>query len=248
MKIVKNFNKFSPIGYLNEYYRDIGYENGSLLNFLHQVYKKVRHKKILLEFGGGPTIYQLISASAKVDNIIFSEYSYKNRKEVKKWLENPTKAFNWDKYFEYVLKLEKKIVNKQNLTLIKNRLRVRIKKIIKCDAYKGNPLTPLNFRKFGVVSVCFCPESATGNEDTYFLFMKNISSLLRREGLLVMVLLKNAKYYKVGNLRFPAFPVDEGYVTNLLKGLGYKNIKTESIEAEHHQGYEGMIFLTANKI
>ena len=39
----------------------------------------------LLEFGGGPAIFSLISAAKYVDSITFSEYAETNRKEVELW-------------------------------------------------------------------------------------------------------------------------------------------------------------------
>jgi len=248
MVIQKDFNKFNPSDYLNEYYTSIGDENSALLRFFYKTYKKISPKNSLLEFGGGPTIYQLISASSKVKKIVFSEYVKANREAVKKWMNNKSNAFNWDNYFKFVLKLEKKKINKANLEQIKQRLREKTKDVVKCDAYKKSPLSPKKYPLFDIVSVCFVPESATDNEETYKLFMKNISGLLKNKGVLVMVLLKNAKFYQVGKTKFPAYPVDEEYVKSVLENLGFCDIKTESIEAEHEQGYEGMIFLTAIKL
>lgn len=247
MTIQKDFNKFNPYDYLKEYYTKIGDENSALLRFFHKKYKKIKPKKSLLEFGGGPTIYQLISASSKVKEIVFSEYVKSNREEVKKWVNNAPDSFNWNDYFKFVLRLENKEINEKNLQNIKQRLRNKFKEIIKCDAYKQNPLYPKKYPLFDIVSICFVPESATDNSENYKLFMKNISNLLRTKGVLVMALLKNAKFYQVGKSKFPAYPVDEERVKNVLENLGFYQIDIESIDSEHEQGYEGMIFLTAIK-
>lgn len=247
MMTTKDFSKFSPSDYLKEYYCEIGRENKSLLKFFHEVYTGIGHKNTLLEIGGGPTIYQLISASSKVTKIIFSEFLKANREEIKKWMEKDSEAFNWDRYFEFVLKLENKKINKENLEKIKNRLRNKIKEIIRCDVYQKNPLEPKKYKNFDIISVNFVPESITDNEKEFILIMKNISSLLRTKGILVMTLLKGAKFYKVGKLKFPGFSVDERYIKKILSKLGYQNISIQSVDAEHNQGYEGLIFLTAIK-
>jgi hypothetical protein len=247
MAIQKDFKKFNAPGYLHEYYSKIGDENSALLKFFHKTYKKLNSKKSLLEFGGGPTIYQLISASSKVKEIIFAEYVKGNREEIKKWAKKDPKAFNWEDYFKFVLKLENKKINDKEIEKIKQRLRGRIKEIIKCDAYKQNPLSPKKYPLFDIVSVCFVPESATDNEKTYQLFINNIASMLKTKGILIMVLLKNAKFYHIGKTKFPAYPVDEKYVKNILENIGFSKIRMESINAEHEQGYEGMVFLTAVK-
>ncbi len=247
MEIEKDFDKFPPIEYLKEYYSDIGEENSAILKFLHNTYKNLEPANSLLEFGGGPTIYQLISASSKVNEIIFSEYSGANREEVKKWLNNNPGSFNWDSWFEFVLELENTETGENNLLKIKDRVKEKVKEVIKCDAYKGNPLEPKKYPGFDILSVCFVPESATDNENDYISFMKNIASLLRTRGTLVMMALKDAEYYQAGSLKFPAFPINENYLKNLLASMGFGRIKTETIPAEHDQGYKGIICLTATK-
>ena len=44
----------------------------------------------LLEFGGGPSLYALISAAKHVDKIVFAEYAENNRREVEMWVEGKT--------------------------------------------------------------------------------------------------------------------------------------------------------------
>ena len=44
----------------------------------------------LLEFGGGPSLYTLISAAKHVDKIVFAEYAESNRREVEMWVEGKT--------------------------------------------------------------------------------------------------------------------------------------------------------------
>lgn len=42
----------------------------------------------LLEFGGGPTIHSLISASQHVETITFADYAESNRTEITTWKES----------------------------------------------------------------------------------------------------------------------------------------------------------------
>ena len=57
----------------------------------------------LLEFGGGPCIYPLISAAPHVSEIVFAEYAEEGRREVKLWKNNDATAHDWAPYFRYVL-------------------------------------------------------------------------------------------------------------------------------------------------
>ena len=57
----------------------------------------------VLHFGGGPAIYDLISAAPYAEEIIFAEYSQENRKEVAAWRERSPDAYDWSPYFRFVL-------------------------------------------------------------------------------------------------------------------------------------------------
>ena len=61
----------------------------NLLKAWHSFYENhvsgMRDSISLLEFGGGPTIYSLISAAKYVESITFAEYAETNRDEVVLW-------------------------------------------------------------------------------------------------------------------------------------------------------------------
>lgn len=74
-------NKFDPKAYLN-YYSGTGdqaeYSEFSLRCF-HEFWSKMAKRNArVLDFGGGPAIHDLISATAYVEEIIFAEYSEEN--------------------------------------------------------------------------------------------------------------------------------------------------------------------------
>ena len=90
----KNQSKFNGLKYLEEYYFRIRNIEKFLLKFYHEAYKKINGKK-LLEIGGGPVIIPLISASRKIDRIIFSEFLKENRDQIKKFVTN-SKSYSFN--------------------------------------------------------------------------------------------------------------------------------------------------------
>jgi len=225
----------------------VGPENQALLKFFHQTYQKIGGKKRILEIGGGPTIYQLISASAKGNTIVFSDYLDRNLREVKKWLNNNPGAYNWDKYFDYVLGLEGKRKSHKNRQDLKNRVRKSVQELIIGDIRKDNPLSPRAYPPFDVASVTSVPEAITNQEKEFTQYMENITSLLKSGGWLVQFVCKNMRQWKVGNVYFVGFPVDETYMETCLRKLGFEQIGISTIPNEHDQGYEGLILITARK-
>ncbi len=60
----------------------------------------------VLDFGCGPTIKGVISASKWYNEIYLSDYTPKCREEVQKWLDRDSDAFNWQPYLAEYSKLE----------------------------------------------------------------------------------------------------------------------------------------------
>src|SRR5215210_6087673 len=98
--------RFQALEYLEEYYpdREIGSENTALLAFYHSACRELSGGT-WLEIGGGPTLYQLISASTKVGSIVFTDYLGENLATVQSWLE-ANKPGLWRSYIEATLRLE----------------------------------------------------------------------------------------------------------------------------------------------
>ena len=74
----------------------------SIHEFYHEYHSSWNQETArLLEFGGGPCIYPLISAAPHVNEIVFAEYAEEGRKEVELWKNNNPNAHDWTPYFRY---------------------------------------------------------------------------------------------------------------------------------------------------
>lgn len=259
MKMIqKRFDAFLPKHYLSEYYFCVGFENRSLLEFFVEAYSDIPTNFQLLEFGGGPTIYQLITASKHAKEIHFSDHLDTNLTEIKLWKENKQKVFDWNNFFREALALEgEKNVNDIKIKKREEILRKKITKFLHCDAFQANPLGEDNAKRYDVVSVNFVAESITDNHKTWKEILKNICSLIKPRGYLIMTALKGANYWHVGDKLFPAVELTEKHISTALRELGFKEdlLLMRSVKAEYlkekgksSQGYEGMIFLRAKKL
>ncbi|MBI2011741.1 hypothetical protein HYS91_03155, partial [Candidatus Daviesbacteria bacterium] len=153
----------------------------------------------MLEFSGGPTIYQLITASGKVKEIHFSDYLKNNLKEVKKWVKGHNERFNWQTFFENALALEGIENINEELTIREEILKKKIKKFLSCDAFQEDPIHPKYRGYYDVISSNFVSESITNSKKAWKNIMKNITSMLKEGGILVITFLKDAEYYKIGD-------------------------------------------------
>ena len=102
--ITYNWQNFSPKEYLNEYFDTLSNENKKILDWYREIYSNMAGSELLLEVGGGPTIYQFISAQDRVGSIYFTDYLESNLEEIKLLKEN--NGFCWDPFIEYVMERE----------------------------------------------------------------------------------------------------------------------------------------------
>lgn len=61
---------------------------------------------LLIDIGSGPTIYQLLSACESFKEIVVSDYTDQNLRELQKWLKKEPGAFDWSPVVTYVCDLE----------------------------------------------------------------------------------------------------------------------------------------------
>lgn len=241
-----DFTNFKADIYLEEYYKSLGEENQMLLRFFYKAYKKIGKFETLLEIGGGPTVWQLISASKFADLIIFSEFSKDCREEVIRFLKNESKHFDWKDYIEFVAKLEKP--KSESNPNIESRVRKSVKSVVPIDIRKDTPLSPNWFPKFDVVSMGAVAETIAETEKQFINYMKNSIQLLRKGGYFVGYFSKNCKKWTHGDTVYQNFPVDEEYVCKFFEKNGFEIIEnSETVGVDYEQDYQGVFGLLAKR-
>lgn len=261
------FDRFPPRRYLTEYYgkvgEKIGFENDALLRFFAETYGTIRipRNAKVLEFGGGPTIYSLISAAPHVGEIHFSDHLHGNIAEVMKWKNNDPDSFPWSRYVRRGLHHEgMKEPTEDEVKSREQLIRVKMTEFLSCDAMLSNPLGLKYKGEYDVVSMNFVAESITDEPQEYKRILENVASLLKPGGFLVTTGLEKAQYYLIGGLVFPATYVRLSDIKQALGklGFGHRNAYTISSQDEvrrnntpgrnfRFQGYEGMTFYVGKK-
>lgn len=256
VKIEDTFETFDSRQYLQDYYSNVGSENYKLLHFLVNAYKDVPRKGKFLEFGGGPTIYPLIPAVKKTSEMHFSDYLPSNLNEVRYWLQNKKNQFNWKKFFTTTLRLEGKSKINGEILIRESLIRRKLKHLHFCDAYKKDPLGRDYRKYFDIIDVNFVAESIATSKSVWRQLVKNICSLLKDNGMIIMTAIQEARHYKVGNKNFPAVYVTVEDIKKILLELGFKknsfmidSVSSEILdeESEDYTGYKGLIFIKAQR-
>ncbi len=249
MEIVRDWSAFNPQAYLREYYADMGAENLTLLQFLVRSFRDIPPDSTLLDFGGGPTIYTLITASAQVREIHFCDYLEANLEAVQKWLYGDADAFDWTHFIKTTLVLEGRDYSHESVQAREKQIRQNVTQVMSCDANRPSPLHE-NARQYDVLVSNFCAESATNDGEQWRWFVQNITSLLSPGGRLVMSALKGADSYAVGDEVFPAVFILEDDLLQALGDAGFAedSIQIESVPADRpSRHYQGLMLATATK-
>ena len=159
----------------------------------------------LLELGGGPVIYPLISAAPFVSEITFADYAEESLELVRLWIRGDPKAHNWTPYFDHVVEtLEGKVGESQSR---QESLRGKIRKLVSCDIRKEDPshvVEPSDqLETFDIVSFNLCAEAVCTSVEDYQRTLSRLGKLVSLHGYLTtLVSLEESWYVNEGGKTF----------------------------------------------
>ncbi|XP_040286047.1 indolethylamine N-methyltransferase-like [Bufo bufo] len=173
---------------------------------------------VLVDIGTGPAIYHLLSACESFSHIIATDFTDRNRQELGRWLRREVGTFDWSETVKTVCDLEGV---RDNWVEKEDKLRSRIQKVLKCDVTKANPLDPTVIPPADCLITALCLETACTDIDAYFCSLRNITTLLKPGGHLVLIGVLGNSFYRVGEKKFFCLSLDEQTVRNAVMDAGY---------------------------
>ncbi|MFN8459764.1 MAG: guanitoxin biosynthesis pre-guanitoxin forming N-methyltransferase GntF [Anaerolineae bacterium] len=249
MNITRDYSIFNPTAYLQEYYTSFPSENLAVLRFLIQAFRTLPAHSLTLEFGSGPTLYSAIVAAGQVEEIHLSDYLAANRTEVQKWLHQHPEAFNWDETIRTVLALEGKEAAHAQVRTRAAEIRRRVKQVLPCDATCPAPLEGAS-QYYDVLVTNLCLEAVATDKKHWRQCFRNVTSVLKPGGQLILTAVKGGNAYSVGQSVFAVVHLLEDDVTEALLEAGFapESISIKGIEANHPvYPYKGLMFVLAAK-
>ena len=243
--------RFQAHEYLEEYYpdREIGSENKALLGFYHSACRELSGRT-WLEIGGGPTVYQLISASAKVGSIVFSDYLEENLVTVKSWLET-NKPGLWRSYIDATLRLEGlPSPSEAEINERAQLIRGKVRELRQINVKDPSSLAELK-ESFEVVNSSFCIDSITDDLEEWRVLLGRLDGSLRPGGALILCSLGESTSYQVKDRAFPAVDLSQEFILASLASLGYDVasalVRTIASEDSHGPSYGSLICIKVVK-
>lgn len=251
---------FDSKAYLNSYYKAEGGDVETFYEFslrcFHEFWSKMAKKNLrVLVFGGGPVVHDLISASSYTDEIVFAEYTAKNRQEVEEWLQNSADSHDWSPFFQFVVKnLEGK--KDEEVAIRESELRKKISHILPCDIGWENPIqwpSTLSSESamFDVVTTSLCLEACVTSNEGYRHAIAKLKRYLKPGGYIVLYGVLEESFYMVGQEKFYCFPLSKQFIEETLTTEGFQildDMKTFALTAENTEPFcdaKGTFFVSA---
>jgi hypothetical protein len=240
-----NNGDFNPRAYLAQFYEgEVDPGNKALLRFYAKVYKDLGGRS-LLEFGGGPTIYSLITAAHTASWIHFCDYNDECLSEVKKWLVEDSSAFDWSHFIHYALSCEKESgeeLTEEHIQARQRLMRQRMRQISHCDIFADDPLLGSSMGPYGIVAQTFCLDSIIQDKKEWFHLNQKLTNLVAKDGFFITVALLQASGWTTQEVSYPAVTLTLADVTCMYSELGFSIIHSEVTEhLEDKIGYNGFI-------
>ncbi|XP_030077235.1 nicotinamide N-methyltransferase [Microcaecilia unicolor] len=216
--------EFDPIDYLNTYYNNTsGVFVDNYLSFtLKKLFETFKPGGVtgntLIDVGAGPAIYQIMSACEVFKEIIVTDFTDKNRQEYERWLKKAPGIFDWSPIGNLVCELEG---NRQSWVQKEEKIRRTVSRVLKCDILKANPVDPVTLPQADCVVTSLCLEAACKDLEALRCALKNIASLLKTGGNLVMCGVLNCSFYLVGQKKFFSLAFDDVFLRKVLSEINF---------------------------
>lgn len=235
MGAMRRFGHFDVGKYLSEFYggEKLSTGNEQLLRFFHDAYGKIGRKQQgkpyrLLEVGGGPTMHQLLSASAHASEIVFTDLVQGNvdhvRRHIRESSSGATRSADakWKVYSDYVAQLEGASSGNDSTS----PLRRLCEKIVSCEMFDvGNPSLNFPEASFDVISaVSVFDHSGIGGRD-WKDHLANVTRLLKPSGHIVLVVGSG----QAGDRELPQITAED--LQKTLRALKFSEVEVQSIDA-----------------
>ncbi|XP_069470313.1 nicotinamide N-methyltransferase-like [Ambystoma mexicanum] len=172
----------------------------------------------MIQFSLGPYIYYSFPACAYFKEIIVATSTNNCLEELEKWRKNEADALDMSHIAEFVCEREG---NRETWMEKQSMIRSKMKKALKYNVIKHNPIAPIVLPQVDCLFLTHCIEVHTLTKEGFCSALKNISSLLKPGGALIMIVLKETTFYMFGKFKFPHLCLDEGFLRKAVTDIGY---------------------------
>ncbi len=205
----------------------------------------------MLDYGCGPAIAYVISAARVATEVIFAEYTEKNRKAVQQWLDKEPTSWNWMPFFEHVVVILEEKSPREAIER-EERLRSITRAVVPCDITQDPPIVEGYGGPYDIVMCMLSIEAGCHTHDEYKLAVKRVYKLIKSGGYLLLYSTvrrdtSTLGWYNVGSEMFTEIPLSLEFVYAALKDANFLAVKTECLDIPEYRTPEKAAFIVAKK-
>jgi hypothetical protein len=244
------WDDWNPSVYNKEYYSEITLDGRYLMEWVVESVKLSPPVDVALEFGSGPTVLHLFPLAVKAKEIHVAEYLPANREEVQRWVDNQPGTHDWRQFTTAFLEMEgNSDPTDEQAQEREKEVRRRITRVLPADAGVTDPLGPDMRGYYPLVTSLCCADSATSEKETWRLYMRNIASLVKPGGMLILSACGEHGHYCVGERCFPGANISGQDMLACLIDLGFRDIdlRMREVPDSSAQGFGCTILARAIK-
>ncbi|XP_069496640.1 nicotinamide N-methyltransferase-like [Ambystoma mexicanum] len=203
----------------------------------------------LINYGGCEILGFLFPACRFFKEIILAEFLESRLQAARTWINKEPGAFDWSLAAKYVCELEG---NREIGIEKEESMRGKIKMLIKCEANEDHPVAPkLPTQVDCILSTTFLEFMCT-DVDGFRKALKDMSSLVKIGGHLMLVLALGCTFMMCGTYKLPVLCLDEECVKAALTDVGCvikesKNNKRVNQTKYSHIDYDSVFCFVACK-
>ena len=156
----------------------------------------------LLELGGGPSIYPLISAAPNVSEIVFTDYSDSHLQQILLWKNKDGEAHDWSPFIRHVVNNLEGVADPDAPVQREEEIRKKITQILHCNILvecPDNIVVGGPHKPFDIVSSNFCMETVSESLSQCEEVLRKVSSLLKPRGFLASLVAEEESWWIVGS-------------------------------------------------
>lgn len=219
-------DKFDSFAFLEHYLYDVRENTGRLQHVLqcyHSIFRSLPNDLKVLEFGSGPVIIATISAATKASEIVLSDFTDRNRKSLRLWLDGNSAAFDWSKHFRYVVReLEEK--DESEVEKRQEQVRKSVRAVAYCDLTQESPIEKEYNQMYDVVISSLVLECVANDYKEYNVLMSRLGRLVKPGGLLLIYGVENKLGFYMAGAKFRDVGIDSSIAISAMKDAGFSDL------------------------
>ena len=221
------WSNYLPVNYnkVDEYHK-------FALKCLHQFFKTYQPPAggaRALEFSGGAVVCNLISATPKCKEIVYSDFTNDSREWMNRWLKKDPSAFNWQPFFAYIVctlegGTEKDVEERKEL------LRNAVKAVVPCDIFQSQPVEDKG--PYDIVSTALCLEYVCMTTEEHREAVAKLGQLVKPGGTLLMIADENVQFWVLAGKTVKTLPISRECLRESLESAGFSHVTMDFLPQE----------------